>query len=245
MKTSLLRILVVGSLLSLQMACVSLQPTRTNQKDIKSMENQELTYLALGDSYTIGEGVEESGRYPNITRSLLAKEAIFFSKPMIIAKTGWTTDELAKGIEAANIQENTYDMVTLLIGVNNQYRGRPVENYKEEFRSLLLDAITFAKGDPNRVAVISIPDWGITPFAKTKTTDQDKVSREIDAYNAAKKEIAEALKVYFIEITQEYRQIGAQPEMVVSDNLHPSSLVYEKWAKKLTETILSSMEFRK
>ncbi|ERM82439.1 hypothetical protein P872_18170 [Rhodonellum psychrophilum GCM71 = DSM 17998] len=244
MKKPLFRILIVGSIFSLQMACVSLQPTSTDQKGTKSMENQEYTYLALGDSYTIGEGVEESGRYPNITRSLLAKEAIFFSKPMIIAKTGWTTDELAKGIEAANIQGNTYDMVTLLIGVNNQYRGRPVENYKEEFRSLLLDAIAFAKGDPNRVAVISIPDWGITPFAKTRSTDQDKVGREIDAYNTAKEEIAEELKVHFIEITQEYRQIGALPEMVVSDNLHPSKLVYERWSKKLTATILASMEFR-
>lgn len=244
MNTPLLRILALGSLISLQMACVSMQPTSPNQKDTKSMGNQEYTYLALGDSYTIGEGVEESGRYPNITKTLLAKEAIFFSKPLIIAKTGWTTDELAKGIEAAKIQGNTYDMVTLLIGVNNQYRGRSVENFREEFRGLLLDAITFAKGDPNRVAVISIPDWGITPFAKTRSTDQEKVGREIDAYNAAKKEISEELKVHFIEITQEYRQIGALPEMVVSDNLHPSSLVYERWSKKLTETIVSSMGFR-
>lgn len=244
MRTPLLRILVMGSFLSLQMACVSLRPTSTDQKDTKSMENQEYTYLALGDSYTIGEGVEESGRYPNITRNFLAKEAIVFSKPLIIAKTGWTTDELAKGIEAANIQGNTYDMVTLLIGVNNQYRGRPLENFREEFRDLLLDAIAFAKGDPNRVAVISIPDWGITPFAKTRNTDQEIVNREINDYNAAKKEIAEELKVHFIEITQEYRTIGALPEMVVADNLHPSSLVYEKWAKKLTSSVLSSMGFR-
>lgn len=214
---------------------------KENSKDL--MEEKAFTYLALGDSYTIGEGVDEKDRYPNQTVKLLKAKELEFEKPTIIAKTGWTTDELTKGINDAGIGGNTYDLVTLLIGVNNQFRGRPLENYESEFRSLLQVAIVFAKGNSNRVVVISIPDWGLTPFAVNRGTDQEKVAKEIDDFNAAKKSIAEQLNVHYIDITEEYREIGALPQMVVSDNLHPSALVYEKWAKKLEQVISDKMEF--
>jgi lysophospholipase L1-like esterase len=214
---------------------------KENPKNL--MEEKTYTYLALGDSYTIGEGVAEIDRYPNQTVELLKAKGLEFDKPTIIAKTGWTTDELAKGIENAEIVGNTYDLVTLLIGVNNQYRGRPLENYESEFRTLLQDAITFAKGNSNNVVVISIPDWGVTPFAVNRGSDQAKVAKEIDEFNAAKQSIADQLGVHYIDITEEYREIGALPQMVVSDNLHPSALVYEKWAKKLELMVFQKMEF--
>lgn len=207
------------------------------------MEAKTYTYLALGDSYTIGEGVDEKGRYPNQTVELLKAKGWDFEKPTIIAKTGWTTDELAKGVENAGIAGQTYDLVTLLIGVNNQYRGRSLENYESEFKKLLQDAIVYANGDSDRVVVISIPDWGVTPFAVNRGSDQAKIAKEIDGFNAAKKSIANQLGVHYIDITEEYRQIGALPEMVVSDDLHPSALVYGKWAQKLEKVILEKMVF--
>lgn len=214
---------------------------KENPKNL--MEEKTHTYLALGDSYTIGEGVDEKDRYPNQTVELLKAKGLEFEKPTTIAKTGWTTDELAKGIENAEIKGKTYDLVTLLIGVNNQYRGMPLENYESEFTTLLQDAITYAKGNSNSVVVISIPDWGVTPFAVNRESDQAKVSKEIDEFNASKKSISEQLGVHYIDITEEYREIGTLPEMVVSDLLHPSALVYEKWAKKLEKVIAEKMEF--
>lgn len=206
------------------------------------MEEKTYSYLALGDSYTIGEGVEESGRYPNQAVEALKSKNLFFEKPTIIAKTGWTTDELDQGIEAAGIHGKTYDLVTLLIGVNNQYRGRPVTDYESEFRKMLTKAIQFAKGNPKHVVVISIPDWGITPFAENRGTGKEKVAKEIDAYNAAKERISKELGVFYIDITEEYGKIGALPEMVVEDKLHPSALVYKSWSEKLVKVISEKME---
>ncbi|WP_373495695.1 SGNH/GDSL hydrolase family protein [Aquiflexum sp.] len=214
---------------------------KENSKDF--MEEKTFTYLALGDSYTIGESVDEKDRYPNQTVKLLKANELEFEKPTIIAKTGWTTDELTKGINDAGIAGKTYDLVTLLIGVNNQFRGRSLENYESEFRTLLQDAIIFAKGNPNSVVVISIPDWGVTPFAVNRGSDQEKIAKEIDEFNAAKKSIAEQMNVHYIDITEEYREIGALPQMVVSDNLHPSALVYERWAKKIEQVIFEKMDF--
>jgi lysophospholipase L1-like esterase len=213
-------------------------------KNLKSNPmNETFTYLALGDSYTIGEGVEESGRYPNQTVALLKEKGMGIELSGIIAKTGWTTDELSKGINDAGIRGNNYDLVTLLIGVNNQYRGRDIENYKMEFKSLLQDAITFAKGNANHVVVISIPDWGVTPFALARGTDKEKVGTEIDTYNQANKNIAEELGVHYLEITERYREIGALPQMVVEDKLHPSDLIYKEWAEQLVQIIGEKMAF--
>lgn len=202
-----------------------------------------LSYLALGDSYTIGEGVAENDRYPVQLVNLLNKgKRHHFSPPQIIAKTGWTVDELEAGIQGSKIDPNGYDLVTLLIGVNNQYRGRPVEDFKQEFDVLLERAITFARGNKDHVVVVSIPDWGVTPFALQKGADQAKVAREIDAYNQAKAEVCSAKGIKFVEITADYRAIGDQAEMVVEDQLHPSGLVYARWTKKLMKEV-KSMKF--
>jgi len=228
--------LIILMISGLYLGCIEKEKT-----DI--MEEKTYTYLALGDSYTIGEGVEESGRYPNQAVEILKSKGLIFEKTTIIAKTGWTTDELDQGIEAAGIQGKTYDLVTLLIGVNNQYRGRPVSDYETEFRKMLTKAIRFAKGNPKHVVVISIPDWGVTPFATDRGTDREKVAKEIDAYNMAKERISKELGVYYIDITEECRKIGALPEMVVEDKLHPSELVYKSWAEKLAKVILTDMTF--
>jgi len=199
-----------------------------------SAKEKKLTYLALGDSYTIGEGVDEQDRYPNQLVGQLNKTGKFtFEAPLIIAKTGWTVDELEVGINASQTNPEGYDLVTLLIGVNNQYRGRPVAEFEKEFEAMLKRAIVFARGKKEHVIVVSIPDWGVTPFAKDRGSDQEKVAREIDAYNTAKAAICSEYGVEFVEITEDYRQIGAKPEMVVADQLHPSGLVYARWTEKI------------
>ncbi|WP_157359804.1 SGNH/GDSL hydrolase family protein [Algoriphagus mannitolivorans] len=205
--------------------------------------DKSLSYLALGDSYTIGEGVPEPDRYPNQLVEMLNQTGKYsFSPAQIIAKTGWTVDELEAGIKASTIDPQGYDLVTLLIGVNNQYRGRPVHDYQQEFEELLKRAIAFARGNKDHVVVISIPDWGITPFAVSKGSDQAKVAREIDAYNAAKKAVCDRLGVKFVEITKHYRQVGAQPEMVVDDQLHPSGKVYQYWTAEVFK-VVNAMKF--
>ncbi|WP_317173412.1 SGNH/GDSL hydrolase family protein [Echinicola arenosa] len=209
----------------------------------KNMNKNELTYLALGDSYTIGEGVQPSENYPHQLVSIMEQYEYDFDSPKIIATTGWTTDELQKGISAAKIEGNTYDLVTLLIGVNNQYRGRSVDNFKEEFSELLDQAIVFAGGDKTRVIVISIPDWGVTAFASQQNVDQQKVAEEITAYNTAKQQISHSKGVHYLDITQEYRQIGAYPENQAADGLHPSGRIYSSWAERLADLVREEIRF--
>ncbi len=230
-----LTLLIFLAIAATQVACDKTNPA--------NMDSEKLTYLALGDSYTIGEGVEEADRYPNQMVALLEREGIEFESPQIIARTGWTTDELQNGISNANIDGQTYDLVTVLIGVNNQFRGRPLINYGVEFEMLLRQAIEYADGNPNRVIVLSIPDWGITPFAIERGTDQEKVAREIDSYNQTKSSISEKLGVHYIDITEEYRRFGAEEENVVSDGLHPSGLIYKSWAEKLVSVISEKISF--
>lgn len=188
------------------------------------------TYLALGDSYTIGEMVPEDQRFPVQAASLLCAAGIPMAPPRIIARTGWTTDELAGAIREAQVTD-TYDLVTLLIGVNNQYRGRSVEDYAPEFRDLLTQAIRFAGGHASHVIVLSIPDWGVTPFAKDR--DRQKIAREIDAYNAANKRITAALGAQYADITPSTRRAAVEADLVAADGLHPSGKEYEAWAKAI------------
>jgi lysophospholipase L1-like esterase len=228
---SLLALLVMMSFF----ACSS---SNSDSKNQMGDTKRPLKYLALGDSYTIGEGVAEEDRYPNqLVKRLNEELDLTINQPVIIAKTGWTLDELEKGIKRSKSITPPYDLVTLLIGVNNQYRGKAVEEYKIEFEKMLLQAIGFAGNLPNHVIVLSIPDWGITPFALEKEVDQSKIASEIDAYNDAKKTICKQFGVFYIDITANYRTVGAQPEMVVEDKLHPRGLVYAFWADKLYEQV--------
>jgi lysophospholipase L1-like esterase len=168
----------------------------------------------------------------------LRKQGIELADPLVIARTGWTTDELAEAIREHNLQE-TFSIVTLLIGVNNQYRGRPLDNYREEFTGLLSQAVVFANGHARHVVVLSIPDWGVTPFAEGR--DRRQVAREIDDYNAAAKEIALAHSSGWLDITDSTRQNGRQAEYLAEDGLHPSGKEYGIWAGRLAPLLLKAL----
>lgn len=198
------------------------KPDKTN-----TMENK-FNYLALGDSYTIGESVPDTGRFPAQLVSSLTKNNIYFNSPEIIATTGWTTDELADAIKKKQSSLlPKYDLVSLLIGVNNQYRGRDAEEYRTQFKDLLRTAIVFAGGEKSRVFVVSIPDWGVTPFAEGR--DRKKIGEEIDLYNKVNKE--ETLKegIAYIDITPESRLSVNDKSLIASDGLHPSEKMYKEW----------------
>jgi lysophospholipase L1-like esterase len=197
-----------------------------------------LNYLALGDSYTIGEQVPFSENFPSQLVALLRKQNIQIGDPLIVATTGWTTDELQASIREHHIQE-TFSFVTLLIGVNNQYRGRDVENYKAEFTQLLAQSILFANGHSRHVFVVSIPDWGVTPFAEGK--DRHKIAQEIDAYNSAAEKISFAHKCNYIDITDSPRINGNKEDFLVADQLHPSGKEYAVWAERLAAKIIPTL----
>jgi lysophospholipase L1-like esterase len=205
----------------------------------KSLFNMHFySYLALGDSYTIGESVLLTENFPSQTVQLLRKAGHDFYAPEIIAKTGWTTDELQAAIDTHHFRTR-YDFVSLLIGVNNQYRGRSVAEYEKEFTALLKQAIQFAGNDTAHVAVISIPDWGVTPFAEGR--DRQQVAREIDAYNRINKKVSGELGVHYIDITPWTREAAANPALLAADGLHPSSKEYLRWSEKLADFIKKSI----
>jgi len=189
-----------------------------------------LSYLALGDSYTIGEGVEEAGRWPMQLAVRLREAGIAIADPRIIATTGWTTDELAAAMDAAE-PLGDWDFVSLLIGVNNQYRGRAVDEYVGEFHRLLRRAIALAGGRMERVLVLSIPDWGVTPFAFASGRDRQAIADDLDAYNAAARELCAAEGVAFVDITGISRtEAGSDASaMLAEDGLHPSAAQYARW----------------
>lgn len=190
----------------------------------------QLSYLALGDSYTCGEGVAPEGRWPVQLATALRAEGVALADPRIIATTGWTTDELEWGIDAAE-PLGTWEFVSLLVGVNNQYRNRSAVAYAEEFRTLLQRAVRLAGGRPGRVLVLSIPDWGVTPFARGDARDAATIAAELDAFNAAARQACERFEVAFLDITTVSRERGAEPGMLVADGLHPSAAMYTAWTQ--------------
>ena len=190
----------------------------------------ELRYLALGDSYTIGEGVAPDGRWPMQLARALREEGLPLADPRVIATTGWTTDELSAAIDAAE-PLGTFDLVSLLIGVNNQYRGRSVDDYLGEFTRLLQRAIALAGDRAGRALVLSIPDWGVTPFGADSGRDVERISNALDAYNGAAREACAAHGVAFVDIADVSRTRGAEPAMLAEDGLHPSALMYAEWTR--------------
>lgn len=202
-------------------------------------------YLALGDSYTIGESVPAAERWPNQLAQLLRGQGADLANPDIVARTGWTTDELSAALDAVERDEAVemaagehvprpappYQLVTLLIGVNNQYRGRPLDEYRTQLRALLALAMGYAGGQPRRVVMLSIPDWGVTPFAAGMGRDAATVAREIDAYNAAAREVCASAGVAYVDITPLTREAGERPELLAGDGLHPSGIDYRRWAQ--------------
>lgn len=197
------------------------------------------TYLALGDSYTIGEGVPIYESFPYQAVQQLRGAGYAFHAPEIIAKTGWTTDELQQGIDGSKLLYG-YDFVSLLIGVNNQYRARSVELYAKEFKVLLQQAITFAGNQLNHVFVLSIPDWGVTPFAEGR--DRGLISGEIDVFNEVAKSIAQRHEVHFLNITPGTREAAADKSLLAADQLHPSGKEYARWAHQLAAGIIHQIK---
>lgn len=191
-------------------------------------------FLALGDSYTIGEAVPENECWPLQLVEMLNNVGKVFSKPQIIATTGWTSDELIEAIKTENPQ-GSFDLVSLLIGVNNQYRGYSKEIYANEFRDLLNQAIAFSGNIAHHVVVVSIPDWGATPFAKDR--NREEIALEIDQFNAVNREISKELGVHYVNITPGSRLSLSDFSLITSDELHPSGKEYLKWAELIFQKI--------
>lgn len=195
---------------------------------ISETSEKKFNYLALGDSYTIGESVDENERFPVQLAKRLQADSINIEDPQIIATTGWTTDELLAAIKDKNVKDS-FNIVTLLIGVNNQYRLRDPENYRGELKQLIEIAINYAGGKKENVFVLSIPDWGVTPFAEGK--DRDKIAAEIDLYNKVKKEECEKAGIKYYDITDISRI--KDHSLTASDGLHPSGKMYGLWVDKI------------
>ena len=198
--------------------------------EIKPKENKgAFKYLALGDSYTIGQNVEENQRFPVQLAEKLNEAGLNVAKPTIVARTGWTTANLSQGIEDANLS-GTYDLVTLLIGVNNQYQGRDTAEYRKQFRELLNKSVQFANDIEKRVIVISIPDYGVTPFG---ISNAQRIEAEIDIFNKINREETELKKAHYVYITSLSRAAKNDPSLIAGDGLHPSGQMYGIWVQAI------------
>jgi len=197
------------------------------------------SFLALGDSYTIGESVDAAMRWPNQLVTALNRSGLEFEQPEIVAKTGWTTDELLTALDQASLAAS-YDYVSLLIGVNNQYRGRSVASFEPEFTALLERAISYSNRKANGVFVVSIPDWGVMPFAEGR--DARKIALEIDTYNKSIERICKIYGVRFFDITEISRKASETPSFVASDGLHPSGEMYAAWVNEVRSFFKSAQQ---
>lgn len=191
----------------------------------------ERRILALGDSYTVGEGVAPASTWPMQLTNGLRAQGTAVADPVVVARTGWTTDELHHALAGAHVT-GTYFLVTLLIGANNQFRGLPVEEYQRDVRLLLRSAVAYAGGRAGHVVMLSIPDWGVTPYNLTR--DRAEVAREIDAFNAAGRAEALAVGAHWVDITPLTR---AEPGAVTDDGLHPNAAMYSMWVDVLAPTV--------
>jgi lysophospholipase L1-like esterase len=196
-----------------------------------------LRYLALGDSYTIGEDVPTDARWPMQLVATLRQHGVAIDDPRIVAVTGWTTDELSVGMDQADLMP-AYDLVSLLIGVNNQYRGRSADDYRGEFRGLLGRAIALAGDRHARVVVVSIPDWGVTPFGQASGRDLVRIAEELDAFNAIARGEAVQAGARFVNITGLSRTHAA---LVAPDGLHPSGAQYTLWTEAIEPLVRAAL----
>jgi len=217
-------------------SAVSVKSAQT--KHSKTMTDS-LTYLALGDSYTIGESVNQSESYPYQLTNLLTAKSYPVQHPTIIAVTGWTTDDLISAIAGSDITHNKFNFVTLLIGVNDQYQGLSQSDYKIKFAQVLQTAITFAKGGAKSVFVLSIPDWGVTPFADGQ---ESIIGPQIDQFNAINKEISEQAGINYLNITDISKQAATDPTLTAPDGLHPSGKMYSLWVQRLESLVADQLK---
>lgn len=207
--------------------CLTSSALMTTASDLTA-QNSLKTFLALGDSYTIGESVAESERWPVQLAAKMAERGINMADPKIIARTGWRTDELIEAIAYDDELATQYDLVSLLIGVNNQYQGKSVESFLPEFEQLLQTAIKLAGNNEKNVIVISIPDYGKTPFGAEKEAEIEKA---LDTYNKASREVCKQYKVRYFNITTASRRAKYEPDLIASDKLHPSGKMYREWVE--------------
>lgn len=195
-----------------------------------------MTYLALGDSYTIGEGVDPEDSWPYLLKNKLSLHGYEFDEPTVIAKTGWTAEELLVALQGEQFAR-PFDLVSLLIGVNNQYRGETTAKFIPDLIILVDKAIKFAGGDPRRVFAVSIPDYGLSPFAADR--DRTAIADGIDDFNRAVLEVCESESVPLIDITRTSRDV--RDGDFVEDGLHPSRQQYERWVDVIAPTVMEKM----
>jgi len=198
-----------------------------------STSRKTISYLALGDSYTIGESVPTNHNFPYQLADSLGDNNKGYESPVIIARTGWRTDQLMEAIESAHLQKE-YDLVTLLIGVNNEFQGRSIEEYERDFMLLCKKSIELAGNKKERVYILSIPDYGYTPYG---SSNRDHISQRIDLFNAVNKRISDSLELHYIDITGISRKGLAEPGLVADDGLHPSAKMYGLWVKAILKEL--------
>lgn len=215
-------------------SCSSTVDSVSNQ----TPENPKYTYLALGDSYTIGESVRETERWPVQLAEQLRARGYKMAAPKIIAKTGWTTEDLLLGMENELSIQRDFDLVSILIGVNNQYQGKRITEYEEDLRTIFNKAVNHSKTMEKGVFAVSIPDYGYTPFG---SANQEEISMEIDRFNEVFKRVAEDFNVPFYNITPISRDAANNPDLVASDGLHPSGLMYQFWVDQFINQVTEKL----
>jgi len=203
-------------------------------------QKDSLTFLALGDSYTVGTSEIYQNSWPVQLKKKLQNKKILLKKPQIIAGAGWTTEKLLEQLELKKLSPS-FNLVSLQIGVNNQYRNQKMSRFQNEFSLLLEKSVALANNDTSRVFVLSIPDWGITPFARLK--DNVKISKEIKAYNAIIKKKSEERGVLYIDVTKSSREALYDNSLIAKDSLHPSRKMYKSWVRKIVKELNKNFKF--
>lgn len=220
-------------LVFITLSCGSRDP-----KILETVENPQYSYLALGDSYTIGESVAESERWPLQLAQSLRDRGYKMAVPKIIAKTGWTTENLINGMENNLAVQRDFDLVSILIGVNNQYQGKPINEYEQELRKIFRKAINHSKTMEKGVFAVSIPDYGYTPFG---IAHKEEISAEIDRFNEVYKRVADDFGVDFYNITPISREALNDPTLVANDSLHPSKIMYRRWVDQIVAQVAQKL----
>ena len=199
------------------------------EDNLNNQRESPYSFIALGDSYTIGEGVDEDERWPNQFVDVAYENGVDFDQPMIIAETGWKTYDLLNAINQTNFTKK-YDYISLLIGVNNQFNSRPIDEFEEDLNKLMDEMNRIKKNDGN-IIIISIPDWGYTPFGESN--DMSDISEKINLFNSSLRKFASTNDLKYVDVTEISRRAINEPDLITNDNLHPSGIMYLEWAKKI------------
>ena len=201
------------------------------EDNLNTQRESPYSFIALGDSYTIGEGVNEDERWPNQFVDVAYENGVDFDQPMIIAETGWKTYDLLNAINQTNFTKK-YDYISLLIGVNNQFNSRPIDEFEEDLNKLM-DEMKRIKKNDGSIIIISIPDWGYTPFGES--SDMSDISEQINLFNSSLRKFASTNNLKFVDVTEISRRGIDEPNLIAGDSLHPSGIMYLEWAKKIYE----------